>query len=214
MIRVALAEDHTPLRVRLADFLGRSGTVRLVAEAANGHDLLDALDRLPEDGRPHVVVMDLEMPRLDGIATTATLRERYPSTEVLVFTVLEDDSRLFAALEAGAAGYLLKDQPLTDVLDAVVDVHAGGSPLSAPMARRLLDTLRPPPQAQSNPFDLTDREVEVLRLVVDGRTNTEMADALGIAFATVKTHIRHIYEKLHVSSRAEATRTAIRRGLV
>lgn len=213
MIRVALAEDHTPLRVRLADFLNRSGQVRLVAATANGHDLLDALERLPEAERPHVVVMDLEMPRLDGIATTATLRARHPSTEVLVFTVFEDDSRLFAAIEAGAAGYLLKDQPLADVLDAVVDVHAGGSPLSAPMARRLLDTLRPP-QPTAAPFDLTDREIEVLRLVVDGRTNTEMADELGIAFATVKTHVRHIYEKLHVSSRAEATRTAIRRGLV
>ncbi|MBE2185382.1 MAG: response regulator transcription factor [Rhodothermales bacterium] len=213
MIRVALAEDHTPLRVRLADFLSRSGTVRLVAVAANGHELLDALKRLPEAERPQVVVMDLEMPRLDGIATTATLRELYPSVEVLVFTVFEDDTRLFAAIEAGAAGYLLKDQPLTDVLDAVEDVHAGGSPLSAPMARRLLDTLRPP-HPEANPFDLTDREIEVLRLVVAGHTNTEMADALGIAFATVKTHVRHIYEKLHVSTRAEATRTAIRRGLV
>ena len=213
MLRVALAEDHTAVRERLALYLAQSGRVRVVAKARNGADLLALLDRLPEADVPDVVVMDLEMPVLDGITTTARLHEAFPRTEVLVFTVFEDDDRLLAAIEAGAAGYLLKDQPFDEVLAATEELHAGGSPLSPPLARRLLTHVRDPHPSRPNLL-LTDREVEVLALIVEGQTNAEMAGTLDISATTVKTHVRHIYEKLHVSSRAEATRRAIYDGLV
>jgi len=213
MLRVAIAEDHTAVRERLAAFLEKSGRMEVTIKARNGRALLAELERHPSDKQPHVVVMDLEMPELDGIATTARIRETRPSVEVLVFTVFEDDERLFAAIEAGAAGYLLKDQPLAEVLEAIEELHAGGSPLSPTLARRLLVHVREPHPAKPNLL-LTEREIEVLRLVVDGQTNAKMATVLGVSTTTVKTHVRHIYEKLHVSSRAEATRRAIREGLV
>lgn len=219
MLRVALAEDHTPTRVRLAQALERSGRVQIVALAADGAALLDQLDDLAPDARPHVVVTDVEMPRLDGIATTAHVRARWPGTDVLVFTVFEDDERLFAAIAAGAAGYLLKDHSAADVLAALDEVAAGGAPVSPPLARRLLDHVRlsaPRPRTPPTPgtFSLTEREVEVLRGVVDGLTNAEIAERLFVSPTTVKTHVRHIYEKLHVSSRAEVTRRALRDGLI
>ena len=219
MLRVALAEDHAPTRTRLAQALERSGRVQIVALAADGAALLDQLDALAPEAHPHVVVTDVEMPRLDGIATTAHVRARWPGIDVLVFTVFEDDERLFAAIAAGAAGYLLKDHSAADVLAALDEVAAGGAPVSPPLARRLLDHVRQnAPRTRTAPaqstFSLTEREIEVLHGVVDGLTNAEIADRLFVSPTTVKTHIRHIYEKLHVSSRAEVTRRALRDGLV
>lgn len=218
MLRVALAEDHAPTRARLAQSLERSGRVRIVALASDGLSLIERLDALAPDELPHIVVTDVEMPRLDGIATTARVRERWPSIDVLVFTVFEDDERLFSAIAAGAAGYLLKDHSAADVLAALDEVAEGGAPVSPPLARRLLDHVRQSAprvrRAESSSFSLTEREIDVLRGVVDGLTNAEIAARLFVSPTTVKTHVRHIYEKLHVSSRAEVTRRALDTGLV
>lgn len=223
MLRVAIAEDHAPTRERLALFLDRSLRARVVLTAADGEALLRGIAALAPAERTEVVVTDVEMGGLDGIATTARLRAEWPGIEVVVFTVFEDDERLFAAIQAGAAGYLLKDHPLADVLDALGEVVAGGAPISPPLARRLLAHVRtgrpvaahlPPPTGDASRFSLTDREIEVLTAVVEGLTNAEIGHRLFISPATVKTHVRHIYEKLHVSSRAEVTRRALREGLV
>lgn len=213
MLRVAIAEDHSPTRHRLVEALRQSGRMAPVAVSPDGLALLAALDRLPESERPHVAVVDVEMPGPTGIEITAELKNRYPDLDVLIFTVFEDGDRLFAAIEAGAAGYLLKDQPLDEVLEAIEEVHEGGSPLSPPLARRLLDRIRRPPMSESRLL-LTDREVETLRGIVDGLTNLEIAERMFVSPSTVKTHVKHIYEKLHVSSRAEVTRRALREGLV
>ena len=185
----------------------------VVAAAPDGLALLAALERLPEAERPHVAIVDVEMPGPTGIEITSQLKTRYPALDVLIFTVFEDGDRLFAAIEAGAAGYLLKDQPMHEVLEAVEELHAGGSPLSPPLARRLLDRIRRPPTSEARLL-LTEREVEVLRGIVDGFTNSEIAERMFISPSTIKTHVKHIYEKLHVSSRAEVTRRALREGLV
>jgi DNA-binding NarL/FixJ family response regulator len=214
MICVAIAEDHAPTRERMALFLERSGRAQVVLTAPDGEALLRGVAALPHDRRPDVAVVDVEMPGPDGIETTARLRAAFPATQVLIFTVFEDDERLFAAIAAGAGGYLLKDQPLPDVLDALEELHAGGAPVSPPLARRLLEHLRRPVPPSAERFSLTDREVEVLNAVVEGLTNVEIAARLFVSPTTVKTHVRHIYEKLHVSSRAGATQAALRHGLV
>jgi len=214
MLFVAIAEDHAHTRERLTLFLERSGRARVVLAASDGDALLRGLHTLPHDQRPDVAVVDVEMPGLDGIETTARLRAAFPATQVLVFTVFEDDERLFAAIAAGAGGYLLKDQPLPDVLDALEALHGGGAPVSPPLARRLLEHLRRTPQTSAARFSLTEREVEVLNAVVEGYTNAEIGERLFVSPTTVKTHVRHIYEKLHVSSRAGATQAALRHGLV
>lgn len=211
MLRVALAEDHAPTRERLALFLERSGRARVVLAAPDGPALLHGLAALAPADRPDVVVMDVEMPGPTGIETTARLAAAYPGVEVLVFSVFEDDARLFAAIEAGASGYLLKDQPLPDLLAALEDLAAGGAPMAPPLARRLLERVRRP---TAEPLPLTTREVDVLRAVAEGLTNAEIAARLFVSPTTVKTHVRHLYEKLHVSSRAEATRAALRARLV
>ena len=212
MLRVALAEDHAPTRERLALFLERSGRARVVLAAPDGPALLAGLAALAPADRPAVVVMDVEMPGPTGIETTARLTAAYPGVEVLVFSVFEDDERLFAAIEAGASGYLLKDQPLPDILAALEDLAAGGAPMAPPLARRLLDRVRRP--AAPDALPLTTREVDVLRAVAEGLTNAEIAARLFVSPTTVKTHVRNLYEKLHVSSRAEATRAALRARLV
>ena len=213
MLRVAIAEDHSPTRHRLVEAINATGRMTVVAAAPDGLAFLHALEGLPEAERPQVAVVDVEMPGPTGIEITGELRTRYPGLGVLIFTVFEDGDRLFAAIEAGASGYLLKDQPTVEVIEAVEELHAGGSPLSPPMARRLLDRIRRPPTSEAM-LDLTEREVETLRGIVDGLSNVEIAERLFVSPSTVKTHVKHIYEKLHVSSRAEATRRALREGLV
>ena len=210
MLRVAIAEDHAPTRERLALFLERSGRARVVLAAPDGPALLAGLSALPSGDRPDVVVMDVEMPGPTGIETTARLTAAHPGVEVLVFTVFEDDERLFAAIEAGASGYLLKDQPLPEILAALEELAAGGAPMAPPLARRLLERVRRP----ADPLPLTTREVEVLRAVAEGLTNAEIAARLFVSPTTVKTHVRNLYEKLHVSTRAGATRAAVRAGLL
>ncbi len=214
MLCVAIAEDHAPTRERLALFLERSGRARVVLAASSGPALLSGLGALASDQLPDVAIVDVEMPGPDGIETTARLRAAFPATQVLIFTVFEDDERLFAAIAAGAGGYLLKDQPLPDVLAALEELHAGGAPVSPSLARRLLEHLRRRTPAPASSFSLTEREVDVLSAVVEGLTNVEIGERLFISPTTVKTHVRHIYEKLHVSSRAGVTQAALRHGLV
>ncbi|MCA0267780.1 MAG: response regulator transcription factor [Bacteroidetes bacterium] len=213
MLRVAIAEDHSPTRHRLIEAIHATEGMTVVASAPDGLAFLRALENLPASDRPQVAIVDVEMPGPTGIEVTGELRARYPHLGVLIFTVFEDGDRLFAAIEAGASGYLLKDQPMAEVIEAVKELHAGGSPLSPPMARRLLDRIRRPPTSEAM-LDLTEREVETLRGIVDGLSNVEIAERLFVSPSTVKTHVKHIYEKLHVSSRAEATRRALREGLV
>jgi DNA-binding NarL/FixJ family response regulator len=181
------------------------------------------LERIGQPGPPpDIVLMDIELPGITGIETTERATARLPGLDVLIFTVFEDDERLFGAIRAGASGYLLKDTPVDRVVEALLELREGGAPISPPLARRLLGHVRtertatsaPSPRDSATDFDLTEREREVLKLVVDGRTNREIADRLHLSPFTIKTHVKHIYAKLHVSSRAGATRKAVRNGLV
>lgn len=210
-IRVLLADDHAVVRQGLRTFLDLQGDVEVVGEAADGEAALDAAERVA----PDVVLMDLVMPRLDGVAAIRALRERAPEARVIVLTSFGDDDRVFPAVRAGAAGYLLKDVEPAELVRAIRTVHAGQSVVHPAVAARLLEELA---DARRGPArepgeDLTTREREVLRLLARGRSNKRIALELGVAEKTVKTHVSHILGKLGVNARTEAALFAVRHGL-
>ena len=202
------------MREGTSALLEADGRVSVVALARDG---AEAIERAIET-QPDVVLLDLNMPTLGGIEACAALRDRLPATQVLMLTVSEDEDDLYAALRMGAAGYLLKDMPPLDLVNAILTVDAGEPQIAPAMAVRLLSDLRTPAPMRSNRLDGTDlgatlseREQDVLALLASGLRNQEIADALFIGVATVKTHVRHILEKLHFRNRAEAAAYAARR---
>ncbi|GMQ86005.1 MAG: response regulator transcription factor [Acidimicrobiia bacterium] len=202
--RVLVVDDHTLVRRGTREILERRTEIRVVGEAADGDEAVSLTDRL----RPDVVLMDIGMPGLSGVEATREIKARWPDIEVLVLTVHDDDQYLFEAIRAGASGYLLKDVHDYELIDAVLTVAEGGVVLQPAMTRRLVAELRnrggtlnePPPTCP-----LTDRELEVLRLVAKGLSNREVGERLGLSARTVETHLTHVYRKLGASSRTEAT---------
>jgi NarL family two-component system response regulator LiaR len=183
--------------------------VEVVAEASDGEAALDAAER----AQPDVVLLDLVMPRLDGVAALRALRGRAPEARVIVLTSFGDDDRVFAALRAGAVGYLLKDVEPADLVRAIRTAHAGQSPLSPAVAARVIDELSHGGHRAGAVEELTPRELEVLRLIARGRSNKVIALELGMAEKTVKTHVSHLLAKLGVADRTQAALYAVREGL-
>lgn len=198
-IRVAIVEDDANVRLNLS----------LIIRSAPGHACVAACESTEEalrvlpSKRPDVVLMDLHLPGRNGIECVARLRTLIPGAQVIMLTVEEDAAWVLEALKAGATGYLVKHAPPDEILEAVAEVHRGGAPMSSHIARMLVMTFR---DAQPGPpaVDLSGRERDTLRLLARGHRTKEIADELGIGVGTVNTHVRHIYEKLHVRSRAEA----------
>ena len=183
----------------------------MVGEAASGEEGVELAGQL----NPDVVLMDLGMPGMGGVEATRRIKQRWPQINVLVLTVHDDDQYLFEAIRAGASGYLLKDVREQELIDAVVAVGAGGAVLQPELTRKLVAGLRlgEGQHEQQPPIGpLTDRELEVLRLVAGGRSNREVSESLGVSVRTVETHLRHVYRKLGVSSRTEAAVAALRRS--
>jgi DNA-binding NarL/FixJ family response regulator len=145
--------------------------------------------------------MDIDLPGMDGIQCTRLIKERWPAVQVMMCTVFEDDGKIFQALKAGATGYVVKQAPISELLDAIRQVHTGGSPMSASIARRVVSTFHQPAPAQEG---LTQREKEMLELIAEGLSVKEISERTSVSSSTVRTHIRHIYEKLQVRSRVEA----------
>ena len=219
-LRLALVEDHPQLRRRLAERLRFFPEVELVLAAEHGAAFLDAFEALAPEARPAVVLMDIEMPTLDGVATTARLRSAHPGVEVLMLTVFEDEETIFAAVQAGASGYLLKETPAEAIVAAAQELARGGAPMSPLVARRLLGVVRqqeaaaPSPAEAAAALGLTPREREVLGWLVADESEEAIAERLFISPHTVRSHVKNLYEKLHVHSRAQAVRLAYERGLV
>ena len=208
MIRVVIADDHAVVRQGLRTYLELQDDVDVVAEAADG----DAAVAAAERHGPDVVLLDLAMPRLDGVAALRELRERAPTARVIVLTSFGEDDRLFAALRAGAAGFLLKDTEPADIVRAIRDAHAGHSPLSPATATRVVEELARGGRPRAMDL-LTPRELDVLRLIARGRSNKRIALELGVAEKTVKTHVGHVLSKLGLSDRTQAALYAVREGL-
>ena len=208
MIRVVLADDHAVVRQGLRTFLDLQDDIEVVAEAADGQTAVGATLRTD----PDVVLLDLVMPGLDGVGVLARLRERDARARVIVLTSFGDDDKLFAALRAGAAGYLLKDVEPSELVRAIRSAHAGQSPLSPAVATRIVEEVAHGGAAVFG--ELTFRELDVLTLIARGRSNKVIARELGVAEKTVKTHVSHILGKLGLTDRTQAALYAVRQGLV
>ncbi len=206
-IRVMLVDDHNVVRSGLATFLRAYDDLELVGEAKNG---LEALN-LCHQKKPDVILMDLMMPEMDGIAATRAILADYPEIKIIAMTSFEEEELVQGVLAAGAISYLLKNVTSDELAKAIREAVSGRSTLSPEAARVLVQATRPTKQPL---FDLTEREREVLNLVVQGHSNQQIAEALVISLATVKAHISSILSKLQVSSRAEAIAYAIKHKIV
>ena len=206
-VRVLLADDHPVVRAGLHGMLSAEEDLEVVAEAGSGDEAVV----LAERHRPDVVLMDLRMPGVDGATATARIAAALPEVKVLVLTTYDTDADIVRAVEAGAAGYLLKDTPRDQLAEAVRAAARGETVLAPPVAAKLMTRMRAPaPEAAT----LTARETEVLALVAQGRTNADIGRELHISEATVKTHLIRIFAKLEVDDRTAAVTAALRRGLL
>jgi two-component system, NarL family, response regulator LiaR len=206
-IRVLIVDDHAMVRKGLISFLKNKPELELVGEARDGREAIEYCEQF----QPDVILMDLLMPELGGVAATHTIHQRWPSVQVIVLTSFQEKALVQDALQAGAIGYLLKNVSGDELSEAIRQAH-GGRPTLAPEAIQAL--VQPPSEAETMAADLTRREQEVLALLVKGMSNPEIAERLFISRATVKVHISSILSKLEVASRTEAIALAIQNKLV
>ena len=206
-IRVMLVDDHTMVRRGLATFLLVFDDLELAGEAANGDEAIQLCARL----LPDVVLMDLALPEMDGVTATRLIRQRFPSVQVLALTSFAEEALIQNALQAGAIGYLLKDVTADELAQAIRAAHAGDATLSPAAVQAMVRAATQPPAPG---HDLTKREHTVLALMVDGLSNTEIADKLFVSPSTIKSHVSHILRKLDATSRTEAAALAVRYHLV
>jgi len=219
-IKVMVVEDQPQILKSLLKLLNESAEVEVIASALSGEAALEQLTRI----RPDVILQDLGLPRMSGIEVTREVKTRWPGVEVLVFTVFDEEEKVIEAVKAGASGYLLKGASASKVVEAIREVHAGGSVIQPSLARRLLrhfhvpeDPKAPPPAPplrEEHTRPLTEREIEILRLIAKGLSNNEAAHVLDLSRATVRTHLEHIYEKLDVTNRVEAVTEGLRKGII
>lgn len=209
MTKVAIVEDNPTLRKYLTELIGSTRGHQCVCACASAEE---ATVEIPKH-RPNVVLMDIHLPGESGIACTARLREKLPDLQVIMLTVYKDIKMIFQALKAGACGYVLKRADESEILDAIAEVRSGGAPMTSEIARMVVRAFADPPQkipASEGTDQLSSREMEILALVAEGCPNKEIAARLFISTATVRTHLMHIYEKLHVHCRTEAAAKYIR----
>ena len=201
MTKIAIVEDNRVIRESLMEFVKADSECECVYVCATAEK---ALKEIPKH-QPDIVLMDIQLPDISGIECTAQLKQLMPSVQIIMVTVYEDANHIFNALSAGASGYLLKQTRRTELLDALKDVHAGGSPMSSQIARKVVQNFhRNETQMDGETVQLSGREREVLELLARGYLYKEIAEQLKISVQTVNTYIRRIYEKLHVRSRAQA----------
>jgi two-component system, NarL family, response regulator LiaR len=208
-IRVLIADDHVVVRKGIRALLATEPGIDVVGEATDGAQAIRAAAEL----RPDIILMDIVMPTVDGIEAVRRIMAAQPGARILMLTSFATDDQIFPALKAGALGYLLKDTGPEDLIQAIRQVHRGESSLHPMIARKVLQELSRPPQRPPTPDPLTEREVEVLRLVAQGRSNQEIARLLVVSEATVRTHVSSILAKLHLASRTQAALYALREGL-
>jgi DNA-binding NarL/FixJ family response regulator len=200
IITVSIVDDEADLREHIAGYLTAAGNIRCKSAYASAEE---ALEHLPQD-KPDVVLMDINLGEMDGIECVRRLTALMPKAQVLMLTVFEDTDQIFRALAAGASGYLLKRLSPKKLLEAIEEVCAGGSPMSAPIARKVVQSFKNAPAHGDESAELSPRERSVLDGLAKGLTYKQIADQLGVSIHTVRNYIRRVYEKLHVCTRTEA----------
>ncbi len=221
-MRISLVEDNPTLRKRFEECLRLYGNIELVGSYATGEAALNAIKRMPPSKLPQIVLMDIELPKMSGIEATQKLKEEFPDIEVMMLTVFEDEEKILQSIQAGASGYLLKDESPDALVAALDECLRGGAPISQSLARKVLGLLRTPPENSSaqhvasttQALELSEREIDLLRGLVEGETYVTLAQRFFISPHTVRTHIRNIYRKLHVHTRAHAVRVALQKRIV
>ena len=208
-IRVLIADDHAIVRKGIRALLTTERDIEVIGEAADGAAAVAQARAL----HPDVILMDLVMPEMDGIEATRRITEQQVGTRILVLTSFAADDKVFPAIKAGALGYLLKDTGPAELLQAIHQVHRGEPSLEPAIARKVLHELSQPPKHPPTAQPLTERELDVLRLVAQGRSNREIAEQLVITEMTVRTHVSNVLSKLHLASRTQAALYALKEGL-
>lgn len=208
-IRVFVADDQSIVRNGILALLATKLDFTVIGEAVNGRDAVDQVLQL----RPDVILMDLVMPVMDGIAAIETITKQWPEARILVLTSFSTDDKVFPAIKAGAIGYLLKDSTPQELVDAIRQVYGGEVSLHPTIARKVLYELSQPVEQSREIDPLTERELEVIKLIARGLTNDEISASLVISQATVRNHVSNILNKLHLASRTQAALYALRKGL-
>ena len=225
-IKVVVVEDQPPVLKAQLKILQECAEIEVIGTALSGEAALELLEKK----QPDVILQDLGLPRMTGIEVTREVKKRWPQVEVLIFTIFDEEEKVIDAVKAGASGYLLKGATSEKIIEAIKEVKAGGSVIQPNLARRLLkhfhvsegdeppepSRLPLPPGNREEPATrpLTEREIEILRLIAKGLSNNEAARVLTLSRATVRTHLEHIYEKLEVTNRVEAVTEGLRKGLI
>jgi DNA-binding NarL/FixJ family response regulator len=207
VITVSIVDDEADLRKHIADYLAAAGNICCKSAYASAEE---ALEHLPQD-QPDVILMDINLGEMDGIECVRRLTAVMPKAQVLMLTVFEDPDQIFSALSAGASGYLLKRASPKKLLEAIEEVCAGGSPMSAPIARKVVQSFKTVPVRGDESVDLSPRERSVLDGLAEGLVYKQIADQLGVSIHTVRNYIRRIYEKLHVCTRTAAVAKFLRK---
>src|ERR1700722_1433945 len=200
MIRIVIVEDNNALRSSLESLFNKTEGMRCVASLNN---LLNVVSEVGA-AQPDVILMDIGLPNISGIEGVRTVKTHYPNIQVLMFTVFDDDEKIFDAIRAGASGYLLKKTPPAEIVQAIYDLYHGGAPMTSSIARRVIQSFQTAPSTVMEDYRLTTRENEILYSLVDGLSYKKIADKHCISISTIRTHICNIYNKLHVNSKAEA----------
>lgn len=208
-IGVALCEDNEDFRESLVQFIGETPGFTVVAAASNATQLLQQI----QGDQPHIVLMDIDMPGMDGIRATRLVKQRFPDVEVLILTVFEDDDKIFSSILAGASGYLLKKSPAQKIIHAIEEVMDGGGSMSGSVVKKVLNYFNEKAPVP-NDYMLSEREKNILECLVAGDSYKMIGDHCNISIGTVCTHINNIYKKLHINSKSEAVAKALREKLI
>ncbi len=209
-IRIVVFEDKSTLREGLQQLFAYSGTFEIIGMFSNALHADTDIEKL----QPDVILMDIDMPGINGIEAVKRIRSKNQLVNIVMLTIFDDDEKVFTALQAGANGYLLKTTPPAKLLEAIIDVNNGGAPMTSSVARRVLQMFSQNQKAIKTNYNLTERERDVLHLLVDGHSYKSIAVSLCISLDTVRSHIKSIYDKLHVNSKGEALSKAFKEKLI
>lgn len=209
-VTVVVVEDESKILRSQLNLLKAFPEIHVVGQASTGTDAVQRIKAL----QPDVVLLDLGLPGIDGIEVTRQVKQFRPATEVLIFTIFDDEEKVLAAIRAGASGYLLKGMEADKIVESILEVSKGGSVVQPQLARRLLRHFTRAPAEEDPQGALSPRESEILKLIAKGLSNPQVAQTLGVSRATVRTHLEHIYAKLDVSNRTEAVTEGIKKGLI